>query len=151
MKIYINPDDNKEYGAIIEKYNTFMDVWNEINKNIFMFRIPSFYKSSSKKKLLEIGKEVYILQKEWIEHNKNARNWAVNPKFIFPHDTNHELAFHHFNNTLIDIINQFRFSMYLIESNYCKRYEELMAKRSFDIAIGSFIIGICGLIIAILK
>jgi hypothetical protein len=145
-KIYLKEDINREYWDLSIEYNELMAKWNEYNSKILYFKIPRLLMFGTKKKLMEIGKEIEKLQSEYLDWNKNARGFALAPKYRFDADQDRELVFLHFTDNLRSLINNMEDCMVLIASNYNRLSSHFESKKNFIIAISAFIVGIIGLL-----
>ncbi|HDL01821.1 MAG TPA: hypothetical protein ENH23_06275 [candidate division Zixibacteria bacterium] len=152
MKIAINPEDNPELSNIIKGYNELMSIWNEINKEIHSTKIPLLYhKTHINLYVNTIGIKLSEFQKKWLEFNKRADSFILNPIYKIPQSSDQSTIFFHYQITLINKINHLRTNMVLIDENYNHTYSQLSSKRDYTIAISSFVLGFIGLIFSLMK
>ncbi len=152
MKISMDPLDNPAFGKIVQEYNNIMSQLNRLNNAVHQFRVPKLYWRSSRKTLVKLGKEIETLVKRWLEFDKEASNFVINPSYKFPTTENDadRVNFFHYQLTLIDRLARLRADITLIESNYNFVFSELTGQRNFNIAIISFALGLIGLILTIM-
>ncbi len=151
MKIFLDPKDNEEYGALIEGYNSITDEWNKINDALHRRRIPAVFWSKSMRNLKAIGKRLATLQKRWLEHHAKAVRFHANPHYVIPEGPASTVTFQHYQDVLIYRINHYEATMTLLVSNYNLAESELRHRRDFNIAITSFILGLIALFIALAR
>ena len=149
-KIRLEIDDNPEYYSLIREYNELMDRYNSINNRIHEFIIPKFLFYKVKKTLNNIGADGLKLQSDFINWNKKASNFAIEPKYKIDSTNEHkELIYVHFTDNLRFTINYLRSYITLLSENYNNRHNEYQERRNFIIAITAFFIGIASFVISI--
>jgi len=151
MKLYLNPEQNPEYGSIIEGFNLHGRRWNELNREIHALRIPPVYSFRVKKTLLSIGKRIAELQREWLVLNAKAVNFHANPHYVYPDDTVDSLTFQHYQEVLIHRINHYESTMTLLASNYNLTEGHLKFTLNFDLALVSVVLSLIGLAASLVK
>ena len=151
MKLFLDPKDNAEYGALIEGYNSITDEWNKINDALHRRRIPAIFSFKAKRSLETIGKRLAALQNKWLEHHAKAVQFHANPHYLIPEGSSSTVTFQHYQDVLIHRINHYEATMTLLVSNYNLAESELRHTRDFDIAITSFVLSLIGLTIALVK
>ncbi|MCJ7812252.1 hypothetical protein MUP95_02895, partial [bacterium] len=152
VRIYLNKKLNAHYFSIMEEYNSLMDRWNSINNKIHAFEVPTIFLLNTKSQLIEIGKSLNILQKEYIQWNKKATIFLLNPSFKF--DDNQqakELTYTHFSDMLQHTINFLDSHMKLIGTNYNNKYSTYRHQININIAISAFLISLIGLVLSLIQ
>ena len=151
MKLYIDPQENPELGEVLDGYNNIMQQWNVINREVHAFVVPFIYAPKTRRKLLELGKRLSDLQKEFLRHQKLAYKFATNPTLRFPDNTDRDLAFNWYFTLLMDRINQARFDIAISVANFNNTMGEVLHSRDFNFALGSFLLGFIGLVVALVS
>lgn len=151
MKLYLNPEQNPEYGSIIERFYQHGKRWSELNKEIVAFRTPTIYSPKTKRRLLAICDEIAELQQRWSELNHEAVRFHANPHYRFPDEKVDTVTFQHYQDVLINRINHYESTMTLLTSNYNLTDANLKHVLNFNIAIASFALSFIGLVLSLAK
>ncbi|MFH1374051.1 MAG: hypothetical protein ABII79_09670 [bacterium] len=150
MLTHLDPKDNREFFDIITASNSVMDEWNNINNELSMHTSGPFYSWNRKRELKKLAKRFGDLQRQWLEDQKAAIRFAVNPQFTFPADTDSSVAFNLNHRLLLDRVNQLRSDMIVLTTNFNIRMAEVEHSRDFTIAIVSAAMGFAGLAMSLL-
>lgn len=150
MNLDINKEKNADYFEIIEKdYTDLMDRWNKLNKRMQKTSIPDLLVFTVKSELRSIGKDLKILQKDYIKWNKKAGSFLAKPHYIFEKDQDNGVVFLHYSNMLRHVIRSMDSHMVMIANNYNMRWDGYKGQRNFIIAIISFVLTFLGLVVAL--
>lgn len=145
-KLNLKKEVNIEYYDILEKHNALMDEWNRIALRISKMRQPKLFLFGYKKRLQDLGQELLILQKDFLNWNAKAGDFLANPHLIFTENDERELGFIHYTSLLRDMRNKLDNYMVLIAMNY-NILQDLYSNRvNFIIAITSFLLTFAGLV-----
>ena len=149
-KIKLDIKDNPEYYSLIKEFNKLMDRYNVINRSIDSLIVPRIFLFKVKENLRNIKEDCLKLQSDFIEWNKRATSFAIQPKYqIDASIDNKDLIYVHFTSNLKFAINYLNSYITLLSENYNKRHHEYQERKSFNIAITAFIIGIASFTISI--
>jgi hypothetical protein len=147
--IGLSQELNPEYFRLFEEHNKIRNRWNDINKEIHLFKQPKFFLCRQKSKFKKLYGPMEELQKSFLEWNKDVENFLTEPKLKFKRDQESEIGFPHFISLLTDLKNTLDSHMVLIADNFVKIQNRHSSQVNFIIAIISALISTAGLIIAI--
>src|SRR3972149_10409289 len=92
-KIEINPNDNPKATDLIKESNIIIDRYNKIQSRLFNHKISFPYIKKSKSILIEIGRDIQKLQRDWLDWNERFKKFCYEPEFIFPSESENAVAF----------------------------------------------------------
>ena len=144
-RLNLKKEANIEYCDIRETHNALMGEWNRINLQISKMKQPKLFLLGYKKRLQDLGRELIILQKDFLSWNAKAGSFLDKPHFIFTENEG-ELGFIHYTSLLMDIRNKLDNYMVLIGTNYNNLQDFYSNRVNFIIAITSFLLTFAGLV-----
>jgi len=93
--LIIDPDDNPEMTALVERSNELVRQWGVLNRQVLQMRVPTLSPWRVKKPLVRICRESQDYEKQWSAWDLDARKFSLNPSLVIPAGGPSELTFLH--------------------------------------------------------
>lgn len=141
--------DNPIWFALIRKANDLTSRFNTANRHLFAINTRLWHIRKSRQMLKAILPEVQDFDKDALAWRGEATNFVLNPVLVPPRNEGRELVFLHYVESVRDAVRRAELQMETLERNYNNIFSQVDGQVNFSIAIGSFILAILGLIVAI--
>ena len=140
--VYLNPEDNLEYGEINESFNDLHKQIARIQKELQSFRVPKIWSFGAFGALKKIGRRLHPLQSKANQRRQRALDFYLNHRYTIPPDADRALTIIRFQQVLLYRIHQSEDSTMRIVENFNRIASQLKDQRNLTIAITSPIMGL---------
>jgi len=149
-EISLEEKDNPEFYSLGKEYNSLIGRLNDYNSQLHKFKVPRLFLFKTKHKLISIGRNIAKLQKDFLDWQKRAHNFCIEPHYKVDPKKSGSLIYLHFTATMRDLVNRLDSNMTLLANNYQDVYSQYQNQVNFLIAIIAFIVSFIGLLLGII-
>jgi len=149
FNLLFDPKLSPKFMGIWDGYNELMKKWNKLNNEMHTLQPRLIGPARIRKRLSLLTKDVKALQRQWLDHQNAAIDFALAPELRLAPQTKQDVTFLLLHAALRDRIGQFRHDMGVILDNLNRINSELNYVVSIRVAFCGLGLSLIGLTLSL--